>query len=149
MTCHGGARSHLKVEGRKWCASILRSASQGPFAPADASRLADVAPHLDRAASLASKFALAYELGAVEALERIGRAAFVIDRAGLIVAANTLAEQCARPDLAVVRNRLRAADSASDRRLQALIAQAVAPRAPGDRASAAPFSSHGVKAGRT
>ena len=121
----------FKVDGRTWCASILRSASQGPFAPADGSGLAAVAPHLDRAASLASKFALACGLGAVDALERVGRAAFVIDPAGRIVAANTLAEQCASPDLAVIRNRLCAANSASDRRLQALITQAVAPRAPG------------------
>ena len=85
----------FEVEGREWCASILRSAPQGPFTPADARSLADVAPHLGRAASLAGKFALAYGLGAVEALDRIRRAAFVVDRTGLVVAANTVAEQSA------------------------------------------------------
>jgi DNA-binding CsgD family transcriptional regulator len=121
----------FEVEGRKWCASILRNAAQGPFTPADARSLADAAPHLGRAASLAGRFALAHGLGAVEALERIGRAAFVLDGTGLVIAANSLAEQCAAGALKLVHGGLRAADLASDRRLQALIAQTVAPRAPG------------------
>ena len=119
----------FEVEGRKWCASILRSAAQGPFTPADARSLANVAPHLGRAASLAGKLALAYGRGAVEALERIGRAALVLDSAGLVIAANTVAEQSAAADLKLVHSRLRATDPASDRRLQTLITQAVAPRA--------------------
>lgn len=118
------------VEGRKWCASILRNAAQGPFSPADARSLAEARIHLGRAASLSGKLSLAHGLGAVEALERIGRAALVLDNRGLNVAANALAERCAA-DLRLVHGRPRAADLASDRRLQALIAEAVAPRAPG------------------
>lgn len=119
------------VEGRRWVVSILRSAAQGPFTPTDARSLADAAPHLGQAASLAGKFALAYGLGAVEALERIARAAFVLDGTGLVIAANALAGQHASGDLLVVRGRLHASDPASDRRLQALIAQAASPREPG------------------
>jgi DNA-binding CsgD family transcriptional regulator len=119
------------VDGRKWCASILRTAAQGPFTPSDARCLANAAAHLGGAASLASKFDFAYGLGAVEALERIGRAAFVLDGAGLVVMANSRAEQRAAQDLKLVHSRLRAADAASDRRLQALIAEAVAPRVAG------------------
>jgi DNA-binding CsgD family transcriptional regulator len=121
----------FEVEGRKCCASILRNAAQGPFTPADARSLAGAAPHLGRAASLAGKFALAHGLGAVEALERIGRAAFVLDHTGLVIAANSRAEQCAAGDLKLVHNRPRATDPASGRRLQDLIARAVAPRALG------------------
>jgi DNA-binding CsgD family transcriptional regulator len=121
----------FEVDGRRWCVSILRSARQGAFTRTDGRRLADAASHLGRAASLASKLSLAQGLGAVEALERVGRAAFVIDSAGLIVVANTLADQHASGDLLVVRGRLHSADPASDRRLQALIMQAVSRRALG------------------
>ena len=107
--------------------SILRSAAQGAFTPADARGFADIAPHLGRAASLAGKLALAQGIAAVEALERVGRAAFVIDSAGRIVAGNSLGEKNAGGGLIVSRGRLYAADRASDQRLQDLISRAVVP----------------------
>lgn len=125
------AATAFEADGRRWCVSILRSARQGAFTRADARRLAYAASHLGRATSLASKLSLAHGLGAVEAFERLGRAAFVINSAGLIVTANTLAGQHTNGDLLIVRGRLHAADQASDRRLQALITQAVSPRTPG------------------
>ncbi len=125
------AATAFAVDGRQWCLSILRSSRQGAFTPADGRLLTDAASHLGRAASLASKLSFAQGLGAVEALERLGRAAFVVDSGGVIVTANTLADQHASGDLLVVRGRLHAADPASDRRLQALITQAVSRRTPG------------------
>jgi len=119
------------ADGQRWCLPILRSERQGPFTKAEAAVLADAAPHYGRVVSLAGKLALAEGLGAVEALERMGRAVLVVDRAGLIVVANALAESDARGDVRISRNRLRAADPATDRRLQMIIAQAVSPREPG------------------
>jgi DNA-binding CsgD family transcriptional regulator len=121
----------FSVDGSPCVLSILRSAVQGAFTPADARDFADIAPHLGRVASLASKFALAQGIAAVEALERVGRAAFVIDSAGRIVAGNSLAEKNAGGDLVLSRGRLYATDRASDRRLQDLITRAVAPQAAG------------------
>ena len=63
---------------------ILRSSTQGAFTATDVEELARAAPHLARMVSLASKLALAQGRGALDALERIGLAAFVLDRTGQV-----------------------------------------------------------------
>lgn len=122
----------LSVDGSPWLLFVRRNAAQGAFTPADARDLAAAAPHLSRAVSLAGKLALAQGLAAVEALERVGRAAFVVDCAGRIVAGNSLAERIAGGDLMARRGRLSAADRPSAQRLQDLIGHAIAPRTGGD-----------------
>ena len=120
----------FKVDDRWWALSILRNGKQGPFEAGDLPVLADVAPHLERVVSLAARLALAHGRTAVDALERIGRAAYVVDRAARIVAANALAEAIASDGLTIVRGFLHATDRASDDRLQRTLARATV-RQPG------------------
>jgi DNA-binding CsgD family transcriptional regulator len=109
---------------------ILRSARQGAFTPSDVRDLGEAALHLRSVASLAGKFAVVYGRSAVEALERVGCAALVLDDRGQCVIMNALAESAMSGDLRPNGNRLHAFDRGSDQRLQHLIDRAVAPRAP-------------------
>jgi hypothetical protein len=96
------------VDERPWCLSILRSAREGPFTRVEAAALARIAPRLSRAVGLAATLALAHGRGAVEALERIGRAAFVLDATGRVALANARADAMMGGPLSTVRGRLTA-----------------------------------------
>jgi hypothetical protein len=113
-------------DGRRWCVSILRNGAQGPFTPDDARDLASAAAGLGRVVSLAGKLTLSHARSAVEAPERIGRAALVLDRRGRCIIMNGLAQSLTGSDLRLTDNRLHALDRDSDHRLQRLIDCAVA-----------------------
>jgi DNA-binding CsgD family transcriptional regulator len=112
------------IDGRGWCLSILRNATQGPFTPADAHHLGGVAVRLRNALALAQRVELEQARGSVDALELVGRAALVLDAYKRCVAMNALAEEATRTDLAMTGGRLYASHPASDTRLQDLIGRA-------------------------
>ena len=137
----------FRVEGRPWSMAIHRSPAQGPFTSADARLFAEAAPHIGRVFNLAGRLALAHAAGAADALERVGRAALVIDATGRVVASNLLVEDIASEGaLTVAKGRLHASDLQSDRRLQELVARAIAPRVSAGSLSAPVFVSR--RAGR-
>jgi DNA-binding CsgD family transcriptional regulator len=119
------------VNGQRWAMPLLRSERQGAFTPLEATELAEAAAGLQRAVSLAGKLTLSLARSAVEALEQVGCAAFVLDDRGRVVIVNALAESQIGGDLILTENRLHAFDRTSDQRLQQLIDRAVRARAPG------------------
>jgi DNA-binding CsgD family transcriptional regulator len=118
------AMTSFVVEGRSWCLPLYRGAGRGPFTPREASYFVRIGPHLARIIALAEKFSGVEIAAGVNLLDRLGRAAIVIDRDGIARSLNAEAERLLGPDLHLLRGRLAAGDRASNRRLQALLAAA-------------------------
>jgi DNA-binding CsgD family transcriptional regulator len=118
------AMTSFVVEGRSWWLPLYRGAGRGPFTTREARYFMGVGPHLARIIALAEKFSGVEIAAGVNLLDRLGRAAIVIDRDGIACSLNAEAERLLGPDLRLLRGRLSAGDRASNRRLQALLAAA-------------------------
>ncbi len=133
-TAHPGNRdwwasAHFTVEGRGWCLPLYRGAKRGPFTVPEAHYFIQVVPHLSRIVGLAEKFARLDTTNGLNLLQRLGTAAIVIDGTGIARHINSAAEAMIGPDFNLVRGRPTATDRAGNRRLQSLIAAALATQA--------------------
>jgi DNA-binding CsgD family transcriptional regulator len=124
----GFAAIGFSVEGHDWCLPLVRGNGQGHFTRDEAERLAQFAPHLRRMVSLTEKLAGERVKSGLDLLDRMAAAALVLNWRGIVVRANAQAEVLLGHDLAVEHGRLAARDRESDRRLQALVAAALAVR---------------------
>lgn len=114
------------VGGRDWCVPFLRATEQGHFTPEDARHLLRLAPHFQRMISLSEKFASNHALSGLDILARMETAAFLVEGRGKVIRINACAEALLGQGIDVINGQLAATDRDSDRRLQALIAAALA-----------------------
>jgi len=118
--------ARFKVEARGWCFALYRSHRRGPFTVPEARTFVTVTPHLSRLIGLAEKFAGQDAARDVSLLQRLGTAAIVLDAGGIARQLNLLAEALLGSDFNLARGRPTATDPASNRRLRALVASALA-----------------------
>lgn len=120
----GFAAVGFKVEGKLWCVPFLRSVSQGFFTRDEAPKLVHLADHFSRMVRLSHRFAHARGMTGVETLDRLDRAALLLDHGGRVLELNAKAEHLlerSAASLFIQRSFLRAAHCDSDKRLQALV----------------------------
>ena len=106
--------------------AFYRSAGQGPFSVREAQRFVRVSPHVSRIIGLAEKFARLDVANGLNLLQRLGTAALVIDAGGIARQVNPAAETLLCDDFNLLQGRPTARDWAANRRLQSLIAAALA-----------------------
>ena len=121
------AAVRVVIKNRRWSLSVFRDARRGPFYPSEADHFLTVAPDLRRIISMAEKVWDASIGSSLTALDQLNCAAAVLDSRGCLTRRNEHAEALFGSDLTVRHGRLRAADRASDVRLQRLIEAAVSP----------------------
>jgi DNA-binding CsgD family transcriptional regulator/PAS domain-containing protein len=121
------AAVRVVVKNRGWTLSVFRDARRGPFYPSEADHFLTVAPDLRRIISMAEKVWDASIGPSLTALDQLNCAAAVLDSRGCLTRCNEHAEALFGPDLTIRHGRLRAADRASDARLQRLTEAAVSP----------------------
>lgn len=123
----GFAAIGFRVEDQRWCMPLLRSSRQGHFSREEALVFRRLNPDLRRMMHLSEQFAQARAASGLEALEKVGRAAILLDWHGRVFEMNARAENLlarSRDALAIRDGRLRAAHPRSDRDLQALLGTA-------------------------
>lgn len=130
----GFAMVGCRIDGHLWAVPFLRSKKQkeGFFTREEAAGLASLHPHMRRWITLMTKFDALRLTSGIEALNKLGCAAVLIGRLGQVEAVNASAEALlarVSSPLLLKGGHLYASDSASDRRLRALIAAALAPEA--------------------
>jgi DNA-binding CsgD family transcriptional regulator len=103
---------------------LIERTERGPFTSDEARQHAMVGPRFASAMALAAKFAAFQTTCELTTLERIGRAALVIDGRGRVQDLNHLAEALLGADLDVVSGRVTASSAACNTQLQRLIAAA-------------------------
>jgi DNA-binding CsgD family transcriptional regulator len=113
-----------------WCLSIQRSASQGPFTPAEQSQLLALRAPLTTAATVAQKFALTRAAGGLDAFDMMDTAAMLVDRQGQILRINRIADDRLGDGLRIMNRRVTADDPETSRALAHLIGSAA--RDPGE-----------------
>ncbi|MGF1620433.1 MAG: helix-turn-helix transcriptional regulator [Rhodomicrobiaceae bacterium] len=112
----------FSVDDKDWTLSFFRSESRGPFTPKEAEALAHLAPHLSRMVRLARSTNMRGTETALATLERIGRAALMVDANGRVIRTNAAAEALFDDELAVRQRGLVASDADSNREIQKLFA---------------------------
>ncbi|MCT7375811.1 helix-turn-helix transcriptional regulator [Chelativorans salis] len=114
------------LDGRAWCLPMLRGRKNGFFTHEEGARLARFAPHFRRMMFLSEQFSQRHGHGGLEALDRIDRAAVLIDWQGRVKGFNAKAQALlARVGNALFLNgggHLHATHPESESRLQALYA---------------------------
>ncbi|EKF19151.1 LuxR family transcriptional regulator, partial [Nitratireductor pacificus pht-3B] len=119
----GFAAIGFQIDGEPWCVPLLRSVRQGFFEREEAGTLARLSHHFSRIARLNRRFVVARNATGLEALDRIDRAALLLDHNGRVIEMNGRAEDLlsrCRGVLVIRNGRLGALQPDSDRRLQAL-----------------------------
>jgi DNA-binding CsgD family transcriptional regulator len=104
-----------------WVLSIQRSGREGSFEARDKPLLAQLAPRLTEAATLATVVGRTTLLGITNALDQIGRPAVAIGQLGQVLGINKGAEAYLGRELLVRRGRLSLSDKTADTDLTRLI----------------------------
>ena len=121
----------FKVDGHQWCLTLIRGAGQGAYTHTDVASFVEIAPHLRRAVTLASKFRQALEARTLEVFNSLGLSAATLDRSGQVVGLSRASETLLGDDLLLTNGRLSAARAADNNVLQAVLHNTVAPQRPG------------------
>ncbi|WP_163269685.1 helix-turn-helix transcriptional regulator [Chelativorans alearense] len=112
------------LDGRAWCLPMLRGRRNGFFTHEEGALLARFAPHFRRMMFLSEQFSQKHGHGGLETLDRIDRAAVLIDWQGRVKGLNSKAQMLlARVGNALFLNgggHLHATHPESENRLQAL-----------------------------
>ncbi len=117
---------------RAWRQPIRGAEDQLAFSCEEARTLAALSPRVAQVVALAEKFGQAQACGAMDALTRLGTPALLIDMFGRCRRANEAAQSLFDEDFYVAQDRLRASDTRSNEKLQALIAYCSSPRSSDD-----------------
>jgi DNA-binding CsgD family transcriptional regulator len=120
--------------------SIERRKDQQPFSSEELEVVRSIVPHLQRAGRIATEWAKARSLGAVDAFEHLGDGAILFDYGGRVIRMTKPAEPHLRTALRLVNRQLVARDRRSNDRLQKLIGSIIAPDRPGKLEGADPIA---------
>lgn len=116
-----------KVDGKTTILSVERLAREEPFSRRELSAIEAILPHLRRAAGLALRFGLARGEGMLEAFDRLGCGAFLLDQDGKAIRLNAEARQLLGNGLSLERGRLAANAQSTNNALQRLVRNTIAP----------------------
>ena len=130
----------FSVDDVCYALAILRSSEQGPFSRTDVVELARWRPHLTRAVSLARLIAQRMERTALDTLQHLDRAAFLLSVSGRIDRMNAAAEALLGSELELREGKLRAPRRQDDAALQRLLAAVLAPPFPSTAADEQPIA---------
>ncbi len=114
----------FRVKSRIWCLSSFRAEKAGRFDLRDAGRLLSAASHLTRIVSCSEQLTAIRGEVSLNALDRIGCAALLLDCRGCVEQYNSQADTLLGSGLLIRHGRIRASDPASDNRLQKMISTA-------------------------
>jgi DNA-binding CsgD family transcriptional regulator len=112
------------VKNRGWCLPFFRDAKRGPFEPHEADVFLKIVPHFRRIISSAEQMADIQASNSLNVLDQVGYAAALLDDRGCVKRLNNQADALLGPHLLIRHGRIRAADRASDSRLQGLVSAA-------------------------
>ena len=115
----------FNVAGTEWCMPFLRTEKQGFFTPDDAKILASLSSHLNRIHRLSELFGTVQQSYGIEILERVGKAALLLDHDGRVLIGNTHSRDILRKSsssIGIRSGRLFACHPESNRQLNNLLA---------------------------
>jgi DNA-binding CsgD family transcriptional regulator len=111
----------FQVDGKIWAMPFLRSASQGPFLPAEKPILAGLGPHLARIVTLARHIAEVSAQSVLRSVQELRIPALLCDHDGRVLDLNRAAERCLGRGLGIRHGILMADDAASEADLISLV----------------------------
>lgn len=111
----------FSAEGRDWCLPFFRPAE--PFAPAMRDNLAEISRRVARIVALSEKISRTSAESEIRTLDKIGCAALLLDRHGLVQGTNHSAENLFCSEFGIRHGRLWTASGASLARLDRFLAE--------------------------
>ncbi len=115
------------ADAGSWCVCIQRTNLQGPFSPSEIAMLGAIARRMESAAALMQALDVARIETAAQAFELSGLAVVMLDRSGVVVKANAIAERLPPDGLQITRGRIIATSASAqaefDRALHRLVLQ--------------------------